>query len=342
MLEPGLHLLIPVLLAVMLAIVMGGSGTGPSFSVAYGAGIIKRSTIPLLFGLMVFLGAAIAGKATGQTLGKEILPAEMMNYKVVTIILFSVFLALLIANLTGIPQSTSQATVFSVTAVSIYYGVFNSNKLFFEIIPTWFILPVFSFLLCFLIGRFLYKPLRKTGISYAKKFNKSHWLKGAILILALYVAFSIGSNNVANAVGPLTSMLYNENGMQQSYDKDKIMLATVFLTAPFFGLGSVLFGKKILHNTGKEIVLLGKFEALIIAFVSGSLLLLASLYKGIPTSLVQLNVGAILGIGVSKMGFACIFKKTQVNRFFIIWILAPLIAFVCTLLLLLFFDYIGL
>ena len=74
-------------------------------------------------------------------------------------------------------------------------------------------------------------------------------------------------------------------------------------------------------------------EAIIIGFVSASLLLTATLTKGIPTSLVQLNVGAIIGIGVAKLGMKSIFKKTQVRQFFLMWLIAPLIAFLLSLLL---------
>jgi sulfate permease len=61
----------------------------------------------------------------------------------------------------------------------------------------------------------------------------------------------------------------------------------------------------------------GRIEAVIIAFVSASLLLLASVLKGIPTSLVQVNVAAIIGIGVAKLGMKNIFKKTEVRQFFL-------------------------
>lgn len=79
-------------------------------------------------------------------------------------------------------------------------------------------------------------------------------------------------------------------------------------------------------------MLFGRVEAVIIAFVSASLLLMASITKGIPTSLVQLNVAAILGIGVSKLGFKNIFKKTEVNKFFLMWIISPIIASTITIL----------
>ena len=40
------HLLVPFLVAMFLAVNMGGSGTAPAFSAAYGANIIRKSLIP--------------------------------------------------------------------------------------------------------------------------------------------------------------------------------------------------------------------------------------------------------------------------------------------------------
>jgi sulfate permease len=117
-------------------------------------------------------------------------------------------------------------------------------------------------------------------------------------------------------------------------------MATLII-APSFGIGSSIFGYRIVRNTGKEIVLFGKIEAVIISFVSASLLLLASVLKGIPTSLVQLNVAAIIGIGVAKLGFRNIFRKTEVNKFFLMWLIAPVLAFILSLLLIYLADKLG-
>ena len=335
------HLLIPFLIAMLLAMTMGGSGTAPAFSAAYGSNVIRRSLIPGVFGIMVFLGAILAGKSTASTMGKEILNPELMNYAVVSIILFSVFIAMLLSNVVGIPQSTSQATVMSVVAAAMYFDELNTHKLFYQIIPAWFILPIVSFFICFLIGKYIYKPLRKTGFTMSKKVNENFVLKGIIILMSLYVAFSIGANNVANAAGPIATMTMNELHIDVNKNFVMIMIMSTLIIAPSFGIGSSIFGHKILENTGKEIVLFGRFEAVIIAFVSGSLLLLASLTKGIPTSLVQLNVGAIIGIGVAKLGFKNIFKKTSVNKFFIMWIISPTIAFSITTLLIFLADIYG-
>ena len=338
------HLLIPFIIAMVLAITMGGSGTAPAFSAAYGANVIRKSLIPGLFGIMVFLGAIIAGKGTATTVGKDLLNPEMMSFTVVSIILFSVAVALLIANLAGIPQSTSQATVLAVVAPAIYFNDLNSHKLLFEIIPTWFILPVISFIISYLLGKYIYQPMRRKGytMSRAKNVNLKPVWDTVIVIMSLYVAFTIGANNVANASGPIASMTANELNISIDENFILIMILATLIVAPSFGIGSSIFGHKIVKNTGKEIVLFGKFEAVLIAFVSASLLLLASLTKGIPTSLVQLNVAAIIGIGVAKLGARHIFKKTQVRRFFLMWVLAPMISFSLSLLLIWLADQNGL
>ena len=337
------YLLIPFILAMFLAITMGGSGTAPAFSAAYGANVIKKSLIPGLFGIMVFLGALIAGKATATTMGKGLLAPDMMSFTVVSIILFSVAISLLIANLAGIPQSTSQSTVLSVSAIALYFNDLNTDKLFLEIIPTWFILPIISFFISLFFGKYVYRPMRRRGLTMQRAQNenmKPIW-NGLLIIMSLYVAFSIGANNVANAAGPIAAMTANELNISVNENFLLIMILSTLIVAPSFGIGSSIFGHKIVKNTGKEIVLFGKFEAVIIAFVSASLLLLASLTKGIPTSLVQLNVAAILGIGVAKLGTKNIFKKTEVKKFFVMWLIAPVVAMVLSLLLVFLADKYG-
>ena len=139
------QLLIPFLTAMVVAITMGGSGTAPAFSASYGANVMRKSLIPGLFGIMVFIGAFLAGKKTASTMGSGILPAEYMDFTVVSIALFSIAVTMLISNISGIPQSTSQAAVLALAAPALYFGRLDTHNLFVEIIPAWFILPIISF-----------------------------------------------------------------------------------------------------------------------------------------------------------------------------------------------------
>lgn len=325
-------IIVPLIIAFLFGIAMGGSGIAPSFSTVFGAEFLNQKYIPWLFGIFVFLGALISGQNTTNTIANEIISSKYLNTLIISIILFSVFISILIADIFGIPQSTSQSTVFSLVAASVYFHDFRESFVLVEILPTWFIAPFISFIMTFLLGKFIYKPLRKTGITISAKVNNHFFTKGFLLLMALYVSYSIGSNNVANAAGPVNSIITEK--LHLNGNNSFTMLLSIIIISPGFGIGSALFSKKILKNTGKEIYLFGRFEALIIAFVSGTILLLISIFKGIPTSLVQLNVAAILGIGVAKLGIKNIFKKTQVNKFFLMWIISPIISFSLTILLL--------
>ena len=119
-------------------------------------------------------------------------------------------------------------------------------------------------------------------------------------------------------------------------------LVATLIIAPSFGIGSSFFGHKLVKQTGKGIFLFGPIEAIIISFITASLLLLASVSKGIPSSLVQVNTTSIIGIGVARLGFKNILKKTAVNKFFMVWMIAPAFAFLLALLLTFLADNTGL
>ena len=330
---PGLfdYLTIPFLLAMFLAVNMGGSGTAPAFSAAYGANVLKRTVIPGLFGVMVLLGALLAGKEVSLTLGKGLLDQAYFTPLYTSVILLSIGVSLLIANLIGVPQSTSQATVLSIAGAAVALEGLNTRKLFYEIIPTWVILPVVAFWLMFGLSKWVF-PLFKAKVltdSYAH-LREHKVLKGVLVLSSLYVAFSIGANNVANAAAPIASLTANELGPGALANFLPIIILSVLIVAPCFAIGSSLLGHKVTKHTGKDIVSVSPFYATVIALITASLLLLASVTKGIPTSLVQLNGAAFIALSISKHGWGKTFGNRMVRRFFVVWGIAPVVAFLLT------------
>ena len=325
------HLTVPFLLAMFLAITMGGSGTAPSFSAAYGASVIKRTLIPGLFGVMVLLGALIAGKKVSLTLGVGLLEQSFFTPMTTSIILLSVALSLLVANLLGVPQSTSQSTVLSISGAALALDGLNTDKLFYEIIPTWFILPVVAFVLMWVLVQWVFPLIKSKILTEDYSHLQEHkGLKAVLIASSLYVAFSIGSNNVANAAAPIASLTSNELGPEVAHNFLPIIILSILIVAPCFAIGSSLLGHQVTETTGKEIVEVSPFYATIIALIVASLLLLASLIKGIPTSLVQLNGAAFIALSIRKNGFKSTFQNKTVKRFFAVWAIAPVAAFLMT------------
>ncbi len=324
-------LTIPFLLSMFLAINMGGSGTAPAFSAAYGANIIRRSAIPGLFGVMVLAGALLAGKEVTLTLGEGLLAPSLFTPFNTSIILLSIGLSLLVANLIGVPQSTSQSTVLAIAGAATALEELNTHKLFYEIIPAWVILPIFSFILMFGFLKWIFPMIKSTVPSSSFSQLREHkGLKAVLILSSLYVAFSIGANNVANAAAPIASLTANEIGQGAIQNFRPIIILSVLIVAPCFAIGSSLLGHEVTKKTGKEIIEVSPFQATIIAVITASLLLLASVFKGIPTSLVQLNVAAFIALSIHKKGYRATFQNNTIKRFFLVWAVAPFFAYFLT------------
>lgn len=192
----------------------------------------------------------------------------------------------------------------------------------------WFILPVIAFFLTFLAGKYIYTPMKKRSSFEFETLKKHPGLQAFVLISSLYVAFSIGANNVANASGPIASMVLNELHLTDNQANFKlVMVLSILVIAPAFGIGSSLLGRRVVQSMGKEIIEFGPLSATFIAFITATLLLSVSVTRGIPASLVQLNTGAILGIGCAKFGWKEVFSKNTVQKFWLIWLAAPVFAF---------------
>ncbi len=321
---------IPLILAVFLAINMGASGTSTSFASAYGADVIKKRWIPILFTVMVILGALLGGKEVSLTLGNGILPDELFTPKNTSIILFSITISLFGANLMGVPQSTSQTTVLAIAGGAAALGKLNTDKLFYEIMPVWFFLPFIGFVITYIISKWIFPHIKTKSLEGDFDHIREYkGLKTALIVSSLYVAFSVGANNVANAAGPIASLLSNKFGIVD-YNGWSISMICLLIAAPLFGFGSYLLGFKITRSAGKEIVKITPFYATLIGVIVASLLFYASITKGIPSSLVQLNGACFIALSMTKSGRKLTFSNKTVRKFLSVWMVAPAFAFTVT------------
>jgi sulfate permease len=187
-------------------------------------------------------------------------------------------------------------------------------KTFLFLAPAWVILPVIAFGLTFLSFRLIYPPTKKNFWFY----EKAHSWKGRLKIIALaaasLVAFAVGANNVANAVGPLFGAgLFTDP------------LWGIAAVIPLFILGAAVFGDRTMETIGKEIVPLGLITSSLVSFITAALLSLAS-FLGIPYPLVLLNGASILAISTLKHGHVVAARQAQSQRMVVIWLLAPFAA----------------
>ncbi len=299
-------------IVIFFAINMGASGIAPTFSAVYGGGLIKKKIAALLFTIFVILGAATLGSGVVKTLSNGILPKELISVDIAIIILASATLSLSLANLLGIPESTSMVTVGAVVGASLYLQHLQA-RIFLWLIPLWIGFPVVSFIITFLLYRIIYPPRHGNLWLYEKIFSNERKLKILAIAVSCYGAFAVGTNNVANAVGPLVGA--------------KIMDANsgLILIAPLFGMGALFFGKRNIETFGKEVVPLGLITSNLVCLVTGSLLILAS-SLGAPFPYVQLNALSIFAVSCIKNGHRVTLSHHITKKTFMVWTLTPLLA----------------
>jgi sulfate permease len=302
-----------IIAVTLFAMNMGASGIAPSFASLYGAKLISHKKASLLFTIFVFIGAILIGKNVAHTLSKNIVPSEYITPNVALFMITAPTIGLFIANFLKIPQSTSWATVFAITGAGAALGHVKV-KTFFFMIPLWIIMPVISYFITYVIYRKIYPPRETNFQLHEKLLHHEKKIKKIGIISSCYIAFSIGTNNVANAVGPLTGAnLINP-------------IIGLAIISPLFGFGGLILGKKIMSTIGKEIVPLGLISSALINFISATLLVFASII-GLPQSLVQLNAASILAISSLKNGHTETINHNTVQKTFLVWTITPIIAF---------------
>ncbi|WP_165996733.1 inorganic phosphate transporter [Bacillus sp. Cs-700] len=299
-----------ITVALFFAMNIGASGAAASMGVAYGAGAIKKRRTALAvcaFGIVA--GAIFGGGNVIKTMGSGIIPTSVLSLKVILIIFISATTALFLANIMGIPLSTSEVTVGSVVGVGIAYrALFFSNVM--VIMLLWIIIPVIAFVTALIVGKGL-KAFKKR-LHLTTKWQKTLTI---VLIAAGFLeAFSAGMNNVANAVGPLVGagVLSLSHG--------------AWLGGAFVALGALVFGSRVLETNGYRITRFSLGEGCAISGTSAGLVIGASLF-GIPVPLTQITTSSIIGIGTAKDGFQ-LWQKDVITKMLKVWAVSPVFSLV--------------
>ncbi|WP_077211651.1 inorganic phosphate transporter [Bacillus dakarensis] len=299
-----------IIIGLFFAINIGASGAAASMGIAYGSGVVKKRIALALCAIAVFFGAWLGGSEVVKTIGSGIVPNEIFSVSIALIVLVSAALSLFLANVIGIPLSTSEVAVGAVVGAGIVYQSVFVGKLVWIMI-FWLLTPIVAFTIA-VIAATLLKSKKIKPIVEAPK--AAPFLTVLVLFMGLFEAFSAGMNNVANAVGPLVgaSIMSTENG--------------IFWGGLFVALGALVLGGRVLETNGKKITTLRLEEGCVISGTGASIVTVASLF-GIPVPLTQITTSSIIGMGFAKQGTS-VLRKDIVIQLLTVWIVSPVISMV--------------
>ena len=136
-----------------------------------------------------------------------------------------------------------------------------------------------------------------------------------LIMAAMGMAFSFGSNDVANSAGPLAAILYAEGVGNVTH----VMWLSLFIAAAGLSAGIALWGSKVIETVGERITPLSPPSAYA-AQMSATLAMLIVSRLGLPVSTSMAIVGGVMGVGLSR-GIRTLNVKV-LARIFGMWLLA--------------------
>jgi PiT family inorganic phosphate transporter len=118
-----------------------------------------------------------------------------------------------------------------------------------------------------------------------------------LIFAAALLSFAHGSNDVANAVGPLAAIVdVLTRGGAEISKSAPIPVWVMMVGAIGISIGLALFGPKVIRTVGSEITELDQMRAYCIAMAATITVIVAS-QLGLPVSSTHIAVGGVFGVG---------------------------------------------
>lgn len=170
-----------------------------------------------------------------------------------------------------------------------------------------------------LAGRFFVNKI-KLDPSADKDFHYANVERvfGVLMIVtACAMAFAHGSNDVANAIGPVAAVVSIVKSGGEVAAKSALPYWVLLLGGAGIVLGLVMYGKRVIATVGNSITELTPSRGFAATLAAASTVVLAS-GTGLPISTTHTLVGAVLGVGLAR-GMEAL-NLTVVRNIFMSWI----------------------
>ncbi|AIF69952.1 hypothetical protein PAP_07815 [Palaeococcus pacificus DY20341] len=305
--EPTIAILVA---GAFMAWSVGANDSAKAVGTAVGSNILSFKQAVLLIILFSILGAYFGGSGVAQTVGKGIVPA--LDTSLIPFALLSAGFSVTVASLRGIPISTTQAIIGAIIGIGVYqdapinWGVVGRTAL------AWIVSPLAAALFSILFFK-----------AYEGIINRMHSIKEIEILYiwmaflsASYASFNLGANELSNVIGLV------EYGTHFGVSLKLWMAVSL-------ALGALTFSYEVIMTIGKRLTVLGPMAAFSSQFGSSLAVTIANVF-GLPVSSGQAIIGGVIGVGM--------LKGQKINQKLIAdivkgWVLAPVISFSMTLVL---------
>jgi PiT family inorganic phosphate transporter len=300
-------LLLFLISGLMLGWSLGSNDAANVFGSAVGSRLISFRKASIIASVFVILGAVLQGGGASETLGR--LGAVNAVGGSFTVALVAAVTVYMMTKFT-IPVSTTQAIVGAIIGWNLFTGNKTDTRTLTQIVTTWISGPILGSAIAMLLYIAL-KALKKRSGMHLIRFES--YIKGGLILVGAFGAYSLGANNIANVMGvfipafnlhELNLGIFSLTSDQQLFLLGGLAIATGILT----------YSEKVMNVVGNNIVELSSEAALVVVLSQAVVLFifsssgLSSLIAMtglppiplVPVSSTQVIIGSVIGIGLYK------------------------------------------
>ncbi len=173
-------------------------------------------------------------------------------------------------------------------------------------------------LISYIVARFLSSTIKvdRSKSLRGQFLVTEHIFKYLQMITAFYIAFAHGSNDVANAVGPLAAVvsILHDGTVHMQVEMPTWILG---LGGGGIVIGLFVWGAKVMKTVGEKITELTPSRGFTATFAGATVVLICS-KMGLPISTTHTLVGSIIGVGLAR-GLPAL-NVSIIKTIFISWI----------------------
>ncbi|MBW6519111.1 MAG: inorganic phosphate transporter [ANME-2 cluster archaeon] len=326
----------PLMLAVLIAGLymawnIGANDLANSMGTSVGSGALSIKQVIVIAGTLELVGALFFGERVTSRIAKGIVPIDQIMAVDPNIVIMGSLAAILaagfwitFATFYHMPVSTTHSIVGAVTGFGIvttyYLDSFTLDQIEWlvlaKIVISWITSPLLGAAIAFIIFtliRFLLLGKVSDPYGLEKKFVYMQ------ILSACFVAFAHGSNDVANAVGPISAALAAA---------DIIPYGTISVWVLAIGglgiiLGLATWGWKVIETIGKGITELTPTRGFSAEFAT-ALVVFGHSYSSLPISTTHTLVGAVVGVGLAG-GLAAV-DLSVIRKIIVSWVITVPVA----------------
>ena len=283
---------------------IGANDLANAMGTSVGSGALSIKQVIIIAGVFEFVGAVFFGKRVTSTIAKGIVPIDTIKLIDPNLVVVGMLAAILaagfwitFATFYNLPVSTSHSIVGAVLGfglVSAHSGIIAYSDINWlvlgKIVGSWLLSPLlgaaFAYLIFVLIRSLI---LQRADNPYAieKKFV---FLQ---VLTACYIAFAHGSNDVANAVGPLSAAM---STLGLTDGTVPIWILAVGGVGMVIGLAT--WGYRVIETIGTMITDLTPTRGFAAQFATATVVIVHS-YSSLPISTTHTLVGSVIGVGLA-------------------------------------------